>query len=84
MTEDMIDQHIELISSLSSADERTMAQVDILVSDMQAFKVLPSLFILLLFAISFRRQIRTASLKTSFDGTHLETGFNLMEIVLKV
>lgn len=39
MTEDMIDEHTSYLSSLDDADSRTRAQLDILLSDMQAFKV---------------------------------------------
>lgn len=39
MTEDMINKHTNYLSLLDDADLRTRAQLDILLSDMQAFKV---------------------------------------------
>lgn len=38
MTEDMIEEHTTYISSLTDEDDRSRAQLDILLSDMQAFK----------------------------------------------
>lgn len=44
MTEDMVQAHAEHISSLKEGSERTEAQLGLLRSDMQAFKVLFVLF----------------------------------------
>lgn len=39
MTEDMVDEYANYLSSLSDGEARVRAQLDVLYSDMQAFKV---------------------------------------------
>lgn len=40
MTEDMVDEYARYLSSLDDGDARVQAQLDVLCSDMQAFKVM--------------------------------------------
>lgn len=41
MTEDMLERHVDTLSSLDSAEARAKVHLDSLLSDMQSFKVSP-------------------------------------------
>lgn len=72
MTEDMLEEHAEYLSSLEEGEDRIRAQIGTLLSDMQAFKVWDSS---LAHTWVYRQRIRVAVWKISCAGTLHGIGF---------